>query len=83
MAKTPARSVIKHFLTRGHVIAMDGKKMRRSHDLGCDQKALSLVSPSRSVVLLLAVSVKIFTHPISCRASFCRSRVWSCVETRA
>lgn len=31
-------------LTRGQVIARDGKKLRRSHDLGCGQKALSLVS---------------------------------------
>lgn len=31
-------------LTKGQVIAMDGKKLRRSQDLGCGKKALSLVS---------------------------------------
>jgi predicted transposase YbfD/YdcC len=31
-------------LTRGQVIALDGKKLRRSQDLGCGRKALSLVS---------------------------------------
>ena len=31
-------------LTKGQVIAMDGKKLRRSQDLGCGMKALSLVS---------------------------------------
>lgn len=31
-------------LMQGQVIAMDGKKLRRSQDLGCGKKALSLVS---------------------------------------
>lgn len=31
-------------LTKGQVIAVDGKKLRRSQDLGCGKKALSLVS---------------------------------------
>ena len=31
-------------LTKGQVIAMDGKKLRRSHHLGCGKKALSMVS---------------------------------------
>ena len=31
-------------LMKGQVIAMDGKKLRRSQDLGCGKKALSLVS---------------------------------------
>lgn len=31
-------------LTKGQVIAMDGKKLRRSQDRGCGKKALSLVS---------------------------------------
>lgn len=31
-------------LTHGQIVAIDGKKLRRSHHLGCSQKALTLVS---------------------------------------
>jgi hypothetical protein len=31
-------------LTQGQIVAIDGQKLRRSHDRGCGQKALSLVS---------------------------------------
>lgn len=41
-------------LTRGQVIAIDGKTLRRSHDLGCGKKAMRMVSAwatAHSVVL--------------------------------
>ena len=40
-------------------------------------------TPGRSAFAPLMVSVKIFSHPARVSASFCTSRFWSKVETRA